>query len=828
MERFFQHVSEHPGIAYVVIQHLSPDYRSMMNELLGRKSDLRIVHIDDGTRIEPNTVYLNRAETFAELDGDVFRTEPYQDGDGLPHLPIDRFFASLTSRDPAETIAVVLSGSGSDGAAGTQILHELGAAVLAQTPHEAAFASMPRAVLLSGFVDSVLSVAEMPALIEDIFRDGKASAVPDTSDANNVMVRILKRLEGRHKVDFTAYKLSSVHRRVMRRLHLRGLPSLETYDTLLGENFQVLDELFEDMLIGVTEFYRDPHAIEQLRRTILDPLAKEGDSDAPPLKIWVPACASGEEVYTIAIELSEALRAAGNQRGFRVIGTDVHAGSIDRASRGVYAADKLAAMPDAIRERYFQPVAQGYMVDPVLRQKIIFSHHNLISDPPFMNLDLISCRNLLIYLQEEAQASVMSMFLFGLKDGGGLFLGASESVGKFSAAFDVVDARWRLFRKLDRHSGSVSAMLPRREAGAFFPVVEPSVPHAERPKRRAFQSEVQDIRSREGIIRAYDALLKRYAPTSILISGDGKVLTWFGAAGQLIDTMSNLAEWTVQDIVHPDLHFVISVGAEKLRQGHSVRHERIVSLALADGVEKDVRVEVETLIDSTVGKVLLVKIDMQDPAPVEDVLSDTPPHAADGEDIEVLSHRIRALERDLRLTEETLQHATERLEASGEELQASNEELQASNEELQASNEELQSSNEELHAVNEELVSLSAEHERKIELLQELGVNTEIVLRMLGTGILVLDAERKIRRFSQLIERDFFLHEHDLGRSIAIVGPRLEFADLNEMANVLGAEPGPLKRTGVHDGRDLQIEARSVPVGAGGQEGGVVFLFRWL
>lgn len=828
LEKFFEAVGDGRGVAYVVVQHLSPDYRSMMNELLARKSSLPMRHITDGLVLERDTVYLNRPNMYVELEGSTFRTFPYQAGEELPHLPIDRFFTSLSSRDWNRTVAVVLSGSGSDGSQGAQILHEAGAAVLVQSMHEASFTSMPRSVLMSGYVDRVLDAADMPKVIEDIFVHGKKNRIVPEEAYGDGIKSILKRLEGRHRVDFGSYKPTSVNRRIVRRLHLRGHGSLAEYDEVLAENDEAVNELFEDMLIGVTEFYRDPEAMSALRIKVLDKLAAEPE-DGPPLKIWVPACASGEEVYTIAIELSEALRAADSGRGFRIIGTDVHAKSVETASRGVYSADKMSKVPEDIRERYFTLTNGQFVIDPVLRQKIIFSVHNLINDPPFMNLDLISCRNLLIYLKEEPQSSLISMFLFGLQNNRYLYLGASETTGKFSAAFETIDARWRIFKKEPSQKGMSEKLFSRRTNGLPLEPVARLTPT--RHERKPFLTEVQEVRTREVMIRAFDALLKRYAPSSILMTANGEVLTWFGAASSLIDTMNNLANWTVQEIVHPDLHFAINVGIEKLRQGQFHEHIRYVTLTLQDGVPQDVRVEVEALNEAAGTPLILVKVDLRTPD-AEAESDDAPAHPVrnfnETDDSTVLTERIHNLEHDLRLTEETLQHVTERLEASGEELQASNEELQASNEELQASNEELQSSNEELHAVNEELVSVSAEHERKIEQLSELNESTEFVMRLMNTGIIVLDDEKRIHRFSALIEREFLLQEHDIYRSILTVGPRMDFADLNEMADTLKTDPTPQIRSGDHAGRKLHVEGRRVGNGPKGKRmSGTIFLFRW-
>ncbi len=831
LEKFFEAVPNEPGIAFVVVQHLSPDYRSMMNELLSRKSNLPILHIDNNMKVAPNTVYLNRPNMYVELDGDVFRTSTYPDGEELPHLPIDRFFTSLSSRDWNRTVAIVLSGSGSDGAHGAQILHEAGAAVMVQSMQEASFTSMPRAVLLSGSVDRVLDAADMPAAAQDIFTYGKKNSKRETQVLGQGIQSILEKLESRHKVDFSNYKPGNVNRRIVRRLHLRGYASLEEYNEILGQSDEALNELFHDMLIGVTEFYRDKEAIKSLRTKVLDTLATQTDSNVP-IKIWIPGCASGEEVYTIAIELSEALREAGSDRRFRIIGTDIHAGSIEIASRGIYSEEKIQKVPKELRERYFVESQGQYVIEAALRQKIIFSMHNLISDPPFMNLDLISCRNLMIYFNEEPQASALSMFIFGLQKNGYLFLGASESLGKFKSAFEVVNARWRIFQKITNASAlSQTTLASRRVTG--HPIDAPVVrdPQSKLP----FYGKVGEVRTRDTLIRSYDTLLKRYAPSSILLTSDAKVLNWFGAASNFIDTMNNLADWTVQEIVHPDLHFAINVGIEKLRQGQFKTHVRHVTVNLPVTGPQNCIVEVEALDDSPGNWLILAKIEMEQSEAIKDVTPTEEGVAAprefsplSDEDISVLTGRVHSLERDLRLTEETLQHVTERLEASGEELQASNEELQASNEELQASNEELQSSNEELHAVNEELVSVSAEHERKIEMLSELNENTEVILKIMSTGVVVLDEKDCIRRFSQLIDRDFLLQDHDIGRSMATVGPRLEFTDLLELTEALRSDPSPQIRKGIHDGRGLTVQALRTFLGPAGERvQGTIILFRW-
>ncbi|ARE40996.1 Chemotaxis protein methyltransferase CheR [Rhodovulum sp. P5] len=811
LEAFFQHAAEDNGWCYVVIQHLSPDYKSMMDELLGRRTKLKIRHIEDGVQIAPNTVFLNRPNTISELVEGVFRTRPYSDNGNLPHLPIDALFASLVSRDMTRTAAVVLSGSGADGSRGAQTLHAAGGTVIVQSPAEAAFPSMPRSVLTSGSVDRVSDASDIPGVLSDLFRQGPRTPLAPDVTAEEITRAMLRLLEKHHHLDFSPYKPVNVQRRIVRRQHLRGLDSMDQYLELLENDATAVDELYQDLLIGVTQFYRDPEAMAVLRAQALDRIVRQPAED-DTLRVWVPGCASGEEAYTIGIELSEALNHAGSQRNFRIIATDVHRRSIELASAGVFGEQAMQKVPARLRERYFEFHRDQYVVVPALRQRIIFSVHDALTDPPFLNLDLISCRNLLIYLTEEAQARVISMFLFGLRKDGYLFLGPSETLGQLTDEFESVNARWRLFQKAS------SRRLVDRS------VLSVGVSRASRPDKRETEDrdiarryspalrEVAETRNRDTLIKSYDALLKRYAPSSILITSKGDVLSWFGAATAFIDTMNNLADWTVEEIVHRDLHFAINVGMEKLRTGDLESLTRKVDVDFGGGRIQPCTITMEPLDQFSKPRLMLATIRLEgpdtghageEPKPLVD-LSEA------SEDAVLLAGRIQELERDLKLTEETLQHVTERLEASGEELQASNEELQASNEELQASNEELQSSNEELHAVNEELISVSSEHERKIELLSSLNRETEHLLRKLGVGVIFLDPELRIRRFSALIGENFQMESHDVDRNLRVIGPRLPFTDLVELTGRVLETGTSSCAEGTYDGREMMVEVYPV------------------
>lgn len=809
LEAFFNAAPADAGWCFVVIQHLSPDYRSMMKAILERKSHLRIQHVADGLSIEPDTIYLNKPSEFVRLEDGVFRTQAFDGADELPHLPIDYFINSICDRPPSKTAAVILSGSGSDGARGAAMLRSSGGAVFVQTPSEADFTSMPQAVLKSGAVNRILSARLMPQAISEYFATGAVESETPAIDPDKMSEEIQDLLKKHANLDFSAYKTDLVQRRISRRQELHGFRSIEEYRQLLLANPAALDELYQDLLIGVTEFYRNPEAIAALRTNVLDELVKT-KTDDEPIRIWVPACASGEEAYTIAIELSEAIRASGSDIRFRIIATDVHKRSIDRASTGLYTAESLTKMDPELRDRYFMKHRDQYVVEPTLRQKLIFSVHDALTDPPFMHLDLISCRNLLIYLNTEPRTRIISMFMFGLRRDGFLFLGPSETLGSYSDEFATINGRWRIFQKTSQRQGLDRFMLTDRQRTPTRHEL-PSIPNPSPVRSNPYAAtDNNEPRNRDLLIRSYNALLKRYAPSSILISADGRVLNWFGAASAFVDTLNNLAEWTIEDIVHPSLHFAINVGMEKLRRNTLENYHRKVKVDFEGEAVKWCNLTIEPLENHDNPRFLLISIRLdEDTAALSE---DHVPTAGGGDDATILSHRITELERDLRLTEETLQQVTERLEASGEELQASNEELQASNEELQASNEELQSSNEELHAVNEELVTVSAEHELKIEELSDLNANMDLVLNLLKVGVIFLDQKGRIRRFSQFISDKFHLQSHDIDRSLDVVGPRFDFANLKRMTDATLATGAIQSATGDHDDMTLSIESHPIPL----------------
>ncbi|MFC3225853.1 chemotaxis protein CheB [Marinibaculum pumilum] len=816
LEAFFEAAPTDAGWAFFVIQHLSPDYRSMMDELLARRSKLRIRHVEDGMAVQADTIYLNPPDTTVTLEQGKIALEPFAH-DGLPNMPIDAFFHSLAAQSRHRSIAVVLSGSGADGARGATTLKQAGGKILVQTPGNAKFDSMPRAVIASGCADRVLDPAAMPAAIAEILsRPGPAPGKARPSDLpEDPHEAVLALLERNHGIDFGSYKRATVLRRIDRRRTLRGHEDIADYAAELQDDPDVVEELYQDLLIGVTEFYRDPEAFASLSRLVLPTILTEGPEDKE-VRAWVPACASGEEAYSLAIAFMEAMRDSGVDRPLRIFATDVHRPSIERAAQGVYPRASLDKLPDDLKERYFVAHADGLAVEPGLRQKVIFSVHDVLGDPPFMRLDLISCRNLMIYLNDAAQSRLLALFQFGLRRNGFLFLGKSESLGRQSEAFAAVDSTWRLFRWKGERGDDANALTFTR---TFDQLRGAPRPAPTRPSLQSLEMDQRQRRSRSTLLKGYDALLKRYAPSAILVSDAGEVLTWFGDASDYVDTLSDLAERTVEEIVHEGLHYAINVGIERIRRNKERQYRRQLELQVA-GDRRTVIVGIEALEGDAGGRHFLITVEK-----IEKPVGDSEGAAGSSDssgDEALMAQRIQELERDLKLTEESLQYVTERLETSGEELQASNEELQSSNEELQASNEELQSSNEELHAVNEELVNVSAEHQRKIDELTALNADMEFIFDTLGIGVVVLDESLAIRRMSNVASGLLQLMPHDTGRPLANVGASLGFADPSGMATEALRADRPVSARGRVGDEELIV--RAVPYDHEDVPGGVAVL----
>ncbi|HET9767280.1 MAG TPA: chemotaxis protein CheB [Thermoanaerobaculia bacterium] len=749
--RFFDSLPRFTGMAFVIVQHLSPDFKSLMDELLARHTALPIHLVEDGMPVEPDHVYLIPPKKEMIISGGRLLLSERDRQQELT-LPIDVFFRSLAQDCGAGAIALVLSGGGSDGSRGIRDVREAGGLVVAQDLESAQFDGMPRAAIESGAVHHTLRPDDMPRVLLEHARQPLAAPPAPTANlpqAPRGLAAVYRVLETEFGIDFHHYKPSTVTRRIERRLGLAQSPNIDEYLLRLRSERDELDALYRDLLIGVTQFFRDPDVFELLEQRILPELLLREPRNAP-LRLWVAGCATGEEAYSLGILVQDLLAAHG-ERPVKIFATDVHRGSLERAAAAVYDADAVANVSADRLARYFVQTGSSYQVVPELRQMIVFAQHNVITDAPFTRLDLVTCRNLLIYLQPAAQRRVLSFFHFALSQRGVLLLGPSESLGPLADGFEIVDKQWQLYRKGGEVRTPVDVrqrpLLSTGEARSAIPPVLPA-----------------GRQSLGQLLTVYDALLEEAMPPSLILNDRGDLLHVLGGASRFLRVRDGRQSLEVQDLVDADLKMIVVGG---LKRALAERAAVVFNGVRTQADGEVYRVTVRPVVGRPASATYLV---VSFEAPAAD--SPTPPPRPIQIDVDHVSQQqLAALEAELGTTKESLQAAIEQLEASNEELQASNEELQASNEELQSTNEELQSVNEELYTVN-------AEYQRKITELTELTNDMDNLLASTEVGTIFLDGQLRIRKFTPQVAGTFGLLPQDVGRAIDTFVHKLHYPEL--------------------------------------------------
>ena len=761
--RFFDHLPRQTGMAFVIVQHLSPDFKSLMDELLGRHTKLPIHLVEDGMPVEADHVYLIPAKKEMIISGGRLLLSERDRQQELT-LPIDVFFRSLAQDCGERAVAIVLSGGGSDGSRGICHVRDAGGLVLSQDLDSAQFDGMPRAAVESGVVHLTMPPEEMPAvLLDHARRRGAASraavgaaeppAEPRGLDA------VYRMLESEFGIDFNHYKPSTVTRRIERRLALAQSPNIDEYLKRLRVERDELDALYRDLLIGVTRFFRDVDAFRLLEEQILpELLAREPRST--PLRFWVAGCATGEEAYSLAI-LVQDLMAVHGERPVKIFATDVHRGSLDRAALAVYDQEAVANVSAERLTRYFTHTGGMYQVIPEVRQMIVFAQHNVITDAPFTRLDLITCRNLLIYLQPAAQQRILSFFHFALTQNGVLMLGPSETLGPAAEGFVALDKHWQLYRKTGEVRTPVDT---RRQPGLGV-------------ETRATAPPVLPARHSLGqLLSVYDALLEECMPPSLILNDRGEVVHVLGGAARFLRVRDGRQSLDVRDLVDADLKMILAGGA---RRALAEKSPVVFNGVRTQADDQVYRVTVRAVAGRAASaRHVLASFE----APHPERRADHRPAPPIQIDVDQVSRQqLAALEAELGTTKESLQAAIEQLEASNEELQASNEELQASNEELQSTNEELQSVNEELYTVN-------AEYQRKIAELTELTNDMDNLLASTDVGTIFLDGQLRIRKFTPQVGETFGLVPHDTGRPFETFAHKIRHPELvEELRQVLAS-----------------------------------------
>jgi two-component system CheB/CheR fusion protein len=751
LERLFAHLPTNTGMAFVVLQHLSPDFKSLMDELLARRTSLPIRHAEHEVQVEPDTIYL-----LPPMKEMIIRDRRLLLSDRDPRhglaLPIDHFFRSLAQDVGDRAVAVVLSGSGSDGSRGVQEVSRVGGVVFCESPETAKFNGMPMSTIATGAVDDVLPPEEIATRIAELGQAGDGLHV-DAEDGDDLGVTaILRLLRDEYAIDFSHYKTSTVSRRIERRLALNRALDIDVYVEQLRRDPRELNSLYEDLLIGVTRFFRDDDAFGVLEQKVVPDivdraLAREGE----PIRVWVPGCATGQEAYSVAMLLHEAIAARGRSAQLKILATDVHRASLEAASAGLYTEAQIAGVSPQRLERFFLRKPNGYQVTQGLRECIVFAPHNLIRDSPFTKLDLITCRNLLIYLQPHAQQTVLTLFHFALKTGGYLMLGSSESPGGLMDEFDTIDEHGKVYRKLRDVGLPADLKLPLPRPGTLL---------------RA-PSAVRNANVSPQLLSVYDRLLERFMPPSFLVDEQGQLVDSYGGIESVLRVKGRRPTHSLLEMVSDELRPVISGALHRvLKDAQPARYDGVHVPGLGGRrslVAEPLRNphgQTYVLLSLDTGGGRLEPDAAAGPAAAPEGEIETVIQAQDVDLASVAHERMRVLQDELSYTKENLQSTVE-------ELETANEELQATNEELVAANEELQSTNEELHSVNEELYTVNAEYQKKNAELTALNDDIEHLLNGTDVATLFLDRDLCIRKFTPRIAELFQVIPHDVGRPIS-------------------------------------------------------------
>ena len=769
------------GMAFVLVQHLDPTHESLAAEVIGRYTTMPVVQVGEGdTAVRANRVYVIPPGKYLSIGGGRLRLIPPVAPGGI-RMSIDVFLRSLAADAGERAIGIILSGTGTDGTVGLQAIKAAGGMSIAQDPATAQYDGMPSSAIAAGAVDHVLPPERMPEAVLGFLGHSYVRSGPEAplaaEPARSHLQDILSVLRERARFDFRGYKKSTLQRRIHRRMGLRHVERVTDYVRLLASEPAEANALFEDLLIRVTSFFRDPDAWQILQQDMIRPLVERKKPHAE-LRAWVPGCATGEEAYSLGIMLIEAVQAARKGCDVHVFASDVDQGALELARAGLYPEAIAADLTPERLRRFFVPEGHAYRVAKDLRELIAFAPQNLVADPPFSRLDVISCRNLLMYLEPDAQRRVLSLLHFALAEGGHLFLGSAETIDHHAGLFEVVSKKWRIYRRVG----------PTRHDQVQFPIA--LAPAAGR-LREPLPGRVSAGRLAGAIQRL---LLERHAPACVVISRKYEVLFFSGPTH----------DYLVQPGGPPtqDLMALTRGGVQgKLRTAVRQAIEQDVPVTLQAHVRRGgayhrVRVTVEPLKGSRDTEDLLL-VSFADERPGE---SPVPPAIAAGSQGE--EPLVRQLEQELTTTRESLHSTIEELQGSNQELRVANEEVMSANEELQSTNEELQTSKEELQSLNEELNTVNAQLGSKVTELEQTNNDLDHLLASTNVPTLFLDKQLHVRRFTPNATRLFSLIPSDVGRPIGDVTTKYTDPDLLADAAAVLAGGDPVTReVEAHDGR---------------------------
>jgi two-component system CheB/CheR fusion protein len=759
LERFFGNMTENSGMAFIVVSHLDPNHVSIMPELIQKSTRMKLSQAEDGMVVEPNHVYVAPANRdLAILHRTIQLIEPLE-AHGF-RLPIDFFFKSLSADLRDKAICIILSGMASDGTAGLKaVKSELGM-VMVQDPKSAKFDGMPSSAIKTGLADYILPPEEMPDLLmrytsqkakgiplDKAIIDGK---IPDTFQKIFILLR------NRTGHDFSLYKQNTIYRRVERRMSIAQLENLPNYIRMLQENPAEIESLFKELLIGVTNFFRDPESFVKLKKILLELVKTKPDNGQ--IRIWVPGCSTGEEAYSVAIVLRECMDETKKHINVQIFATDIDSVAIEKARVGSFSGIASDVSKERLN-RFFTSKDNMFHIRKDIREMLVFAEQSVIKDPPFTKLDLITCRNLLIYFSTELQKQILPIFHYSLVPHGILFLGSSETISVFVDLFSIVDNKWKIYKRRE----SVYAAQPMLNFPTSQSIGKATVSVPE-------QSKVKNITQ-----LAEQIILQSYSPNCVIITGHGDIVYIHGRAGKYLELTHGEAKMNIFDMAREGLQQELPVLIRKVLSGKKSLTAEGIKVK-SNGGTQFINLTVKPIKEPAEMKGSLLII-------FDDVLRQKKVSIPKTHLYEKKSQTmIKELEHELKSTKENLRSAVEELETSNEELKSSNEEMQSTNEEMQSSNEELETSKEELQSLNEELITVNTELQNKNDELSVVNNDMKNLLDSTDIPTIFLDNNLCIKRFTFHATKVVNLISSDIGRPIDHLAAKFKYEKLIEDA----------------------------------------------
>jgi len=764
-ELFFSHTPADCGMAFVLIQHISPNYNSVMVDILKKHTGMKVFQVEDGMQAEPNCVYVKPPDRDVVISNGTLRLIDLPALPGLKH-PIDVFFQSLAKDQAENAICVILSGTGTDGVIGLKAIKDTGGISVVQDEKSAKYSGMPASAIATGLPDFILPVEKMPEKLVEYVKykhsiQTRNETIPAARNSRH-LGKVFALLQAKTGHNFTHYKQATVNRRIEKRMAVNRIDNLADYVVYLQQHPAEVDALFKELLIRVTRFFRDKKLYEFLKEKAV-PLLFESNSHVLSVRIWVVGCATGEEAYSIAMVLKEYLDTISSYAKIQIFATDIDDDALNFARAATYQESIAADVSPERLRRFFAKKDNVYTINKEIREMVFFANHNLIKDPPFSRLDVISCRNLLIYLEPVLQKRLLPLFHYALKPGRFLILGSAENIGEFTHLFSVVDKAGNVFRR----NGFSADQADNRDA-------RPLTAGTAKPPFARETEKSKDTSMGEIVKKT---MLENYTPPCVVINGKYDVVYFQGQTDAFLKTPGGDATLNIMKMAMDDLRLELRTAIQKAAQEKTTFIYKNVQVKIKDAV-RTINVIVSPFSEKPPGELMLVVFD-----DVTDALPQSDDSLVKKGQSSPLSNRVLTLERELEFTKESLRETIEELEASNEKFKTSNEMVQAINEELQSANEELETSKEELQSMNEELVTVNSELQIKIEELSQSNDDITNLLSSTEIGTIFLDKRLRIKRFTPATTGVISLIEADIGRPIQNISTNILDKDLVDDIN---------------------------------------------